>query len=645
MNQPQRRSQLWLYRFIAAFSLAMPSIAVQAQPLIDLSSEAQGLTIQYHTTFHTGIYDQGAAEITAYHPETQQLFFINASNNELVALDISSIDEPTVLSTVDAAAYGGAVNSVDTYREWVAIAVEADVQTDSGFVVVFRAEDLSYSHQFTVGPLPDMLTFTKDGTLLTANEGQPSVDYSIDPPGSVTIIRNAYDPNEATMVHAGFEAFQVDELVAEGVRISVDVDEAGMDLEPEYIAVSPNGATAYVTLQENNALALVDIANGAITDVVALGAKDHLLEQNALDVSDRDGEISLKTWPIKSLYMPDGIATFDVDGQTYVLTANEGDSREFGSYSDEVRMKDLDVDPSVFPASMLSDENLGRLQVMKPFHPSHFNESGKVQEVYAFGTRSMSVWDESGTLVFDTGSQIEETLARLLPGSFNSDNAENDSFDDRSDAKGPEPEAVSVAKIGERTLAFLALERIGGVMIYDVSVPKNTQYVGYVNGRNFEVPFDEDDSDAQTLAAVRESGPEKITMIAPDDHPIGKWVMVVSQESTGSISFYTLELATQTSNESIHSGTQSDQYVILHQNTPNPFNPETRITFNLNEATQVALSVFDVTGKKIQTLRNGLFSAGTHEVGFNGSSLASGIYMIELRTKHQTLQRSMVLAK
>jgi DNA-binding beta-propeller fold protein YncE len=570
----------------------------KAQPLIDLSSQAQGLLIQYHSTFHTGIYDEGAAEITAYDPVTQRLFFINASNNQLVALKLSSLESPTVVGTVDATPYGGGVNSVDVYDRWVAIAVEGEVQTDSGRVVLFHTDDLTYSHQLPVGPLPDMLVFTDDGTLLTANEGQPSTDYSVDPPGSVSIIRNAVDPAQAEVVHAGFEAYSVAELKQKDVRISVDVDEAAKDLEPEYIAVSLDGSKAYVTLQENNAMAIVDLASASVTDIVALGAKDHRLPTNALDVSDRDNAIAIETWPISGLYMPDGIATFDVDGQIYVLTANEGDSREFGDYSDEVRMEDLSLDASIFPPSMITDEGLGRLQVMKPFDPSHTNEADEVQQVFAFGTRSMSIWDDGGTLLHDTGSHIEETIAELLPNSFNSDNAENDSFDARSDAKGPEPEAVSVAKIGGRALAFLALERVGGVMIYDVSQPDTAVYVGYVNGRNFDVPFGEDDQRAADLEAVGESGPEKITLIAPKDHPVGKWVMVVSQESTGSISFYTITVPMQTSNQHTEEESVLSKGFTLFQNTPNPFNPETRITFELMESTQIALSVYDLSGKK-----------------------------------------------
>ena len=645
MNLTHTSSYTWssgcsvLIAFLMSFQIS------QAQPLIDLSSQAQGLSIQYHSTFHTGIYDQGAAEITAYDPATQRLFFINASNNQLVALELSSLEAPVVVGTVDATQYGGGVNSVDVYDQWVAIAVEAEVQTDSGVVVLFHTDDLTYSHQFTVGPLPDMLVFTKDGTLLTANEGQPSTDYTHDPPGSVSIIRNAVSPNEAEVIHAGFDGYSVAELKAKGVRISVDVDEAAKDLEPEYIAVSPDGATAYVTLQENNALAIVDIENASISDIVALGAKDHRLPANALDVSDRDNAIAIQTWPVSGLYMPDGITAFDVGGQTYLLTANEGDSREFGSYSDEVRMEDLPLEVSIFPPSMITDEGLGRLQVMKPFDSSHTNDAGEVQQVFAFGARSMSIWDDSGTLLFDTGSHIEETVARLLPASFNSDNAENDSFDSRSDAKGPEPEAVSVATIGGRVLAFLALERVGGVMIYDVSQPDTAVYVGYVNGRNFDVPFGEGDQSATDLEAVGESGPEKITLIAPDDHPAGTWIMVVSQESTGSISFYTIIVPMQTSTQYTEEESALSKGFRLFQNTPNPFNPETRITFELMESTQIALSVYDLSGKKISTLHDGYARAGTHEVGFDGSDFASGVYLVELRTKGLTQQISMTLAK
>ena len=69
----------------------------------------------------------------------------------------------------------------------------------------------------------------------------------------------------------------------------------------------------------------------------------------------------------------------------------------------------------------------------------------------------------------------------------------------------------------------------------------------------------------------------------------------------------------------------------LRQNYPNPFNPSTVITYQLPSSASVSLRVFDVLGRKVETLVSGRQSAGIHSVAFTASSLPSGVYFYRLQ--------------
>jgi hypothetical protein len=388
-------------------------INAQVSPFINVSNAYNGLSIEFLGVAHTGIYDQGAAEITAYDEETGVVLVTNASKNTLMKLDISNPVQPEWVDEVSLDSYGGGLNSIDIHNGIVAVAVEAETQTDSGTVVFFDTKTLSFSHQVKVGPLPDMLVFTKSGTLLTANEGQPNSSYSIDPEGSVSVIFRATDKEQLTVQHADFSSFSRTQLLQKGVRLSSMDENVGKDLEPEYITVDETHGVAYVSLQENNALGIIDIDNARVTDIVALGEKDHSLEGHGFDASDRDGLVQIKSWPVFGLYMPDAIAGFEHADEFYIVSANEGDSREYGSYSDEVRVKDLSLDPTIFDASIKSNDQLGRLQVVAPFRDEDVTDNGNVKKLYAFGTRSMSIWDHQGRLIFDLTQIMRKTIQRI----------------------------------------------------------------------------------------------------------------------------------------------------------------------------------------------------------------------------------------
>jgi DNA-binding beta-propeller fold protein YncE len=502
----------------------------------------------------------GLAEIVAHDPVTKRLFVVNGAQGTLDVLDFSKADQPALIQTISSTtlwAEAGGINSVAVNNGFVALAVQASVKTNPGKVIVLRASDLSVAGSAEVGALPDMLTFTPDGkTILVANEGEPN-SYgqadSVDPVGSIGVIDvSGLSAMGAPIVLpvriAGFESFnsQKDALLAAGVRIFGPGARVDQDLEPEYITVSADGKTAYVTLQENNALAVVDIAKASVTAIKPLGMKDHSLAGQGMDVSNEDGgtntnsgtpTIRIAPVPVKGLYMPDAIASYTVDGKTYLVTANEGDAREYTGIPggrEDPRVRDYCVsgfDTSVFgsaAATLGNDSNLGRLRItMFPGGTrTGKNNSGQCNELVAFGSRSFSIWDADAKLVFDSGDQLEQ-LTRDLPNvAFNASN-DNNTVDDRSPAKGPEPEAVVVGKFGSKHYAFIGLERVGGVVVYDVTNPQRPIFETYLNTRT---------------GATGDRGPEGLALIKAENSPTGKPLLVVANETSGTTAVLELRL-------------------------------------------------------------------------------------------------------
>lgn len=483
-------------------------------------------------TYETGVYDKGAAEIPAYAPVTKRLFVVNGDTDEIDVIDLTDPAIPVKVGALSSRGFGSP-NSVATAGGLVAIAVEADPKTEPGHVLLYTVGG-TFKSAVEVGAQPDMLLFTRDGkTVLTANEGEAEEGGAPNPEGSVSIIDLKNGPHHAKVTTLGFDGFNGMKaaLTAKGVRFVDPSATVAQDLEPEYIAVSADGSRAWVTLQENNALALIDVTNKTIDDIVGLGTKDNSLARNALDASDRDGVINISTWPVSSFYMPDSIVSFSINGKSYLITANEGDDRDdFLASEETARVKDLTLDPAVFPnaSTLQKDQNLGRLTVSTI--DGNTDGDAEYEKLYAYGARSFSIWNTDGTLVYDSGDDLEQITAALLPAVFNSDNAENDSFDSRSDNKGPEPEGVVVGQVHGHTFAFIGLERIGGVMVYNIDNPAKPTFVQYVNNRNFA-----GDAEAGTAGDL---GPEGLAFVPAFRSPTGTALLIVANEVSGSTSIY-----------------------------------------------------------------------------------------------------------
>lgn len=598
-------------------SPAAPAPVVEATPA--------SLRLEKIGGYSTGQYEVSAAEIPAFDAASKRLFVVNAQLGAVDVLNLANPANPVKVGVLDANAVlaGASINSVAVFNGIVAVAIQAAVKTDLGRMALYRASDLTLISSVTIGAQPDMITFTPDGTsVLVANEGEPSDNYQVDPEGSISVIdvRNLAAPVVRT---ASFTSFNGQEtaLRAAGVRIYGPGATAAKDLEPEYIAISADGTTAWVTLQENNALAKVNIATATVTDILPLGYKDFGVAGNEIDASDRDSVISIRTRPgVLGMYQPDSMASYTAGGQTYLVTANEGDARAWGEtnpaylgtqdptlgFIEELRVSALTraagwqvvppqlrtvgsppvvgalLDPAVFgycgatagngttasdPGNCRTDGELGRLNITwtqgyktdAMGAPLRFNALTGQQDpagnrimydkLYSYGARSFSIWNANGGLVWDSGAAIEQFLnsadcklgsARNIPCAtyFNSGHNEGNALDSRSDAKGPEPEGLAVGKIGNKTFAFIGLERMGGVLVYDITNPTAPTRVDYLNTRDEWVT----QPSAVNLATVGDLGPEGLVFIPAAQSPNGKPLLVVGNEVSGTTAVLQLNL-------------------------------------------------------------------------------------------------------
>ncbi len=495
------------------------------------SSALAQITLVHQGTYATGIFNDGACEISAFDPESGFLFTINGGQDSLLILDITDPANPSLVSSVDLSAFGNP-NSVSARDGLLAVCIGAPVRTDPGSVVFLDASG-SILNSLTVGALPDMITFTPDGRyVLTANEGEPSDDYTVDPEGSISIIdlaKGVENLTQSDVRTAGFTDFNNVQLDP-SVRIFGPNATVAQDLEPEYIAVDAASRYAYVTLQEANAIARVDIRTARVQAVRGLGFKDHSLKGNALDASDRDSSINIANWPVFGLYQPDAIKSVSARGRTYLVTANEGDARAYPGFNEEKRVKDLVLDPVAFPdaATLRTDAQLGRLTVTNTL--GDIDRDNDFDALYAFGARSFSIYDTRVGMIFDSGDELEQFTAAFDPAHFNSTNDSNTSFDTRSDNKGPEPEGLDLGVVDNRLYLFLGLERIGGVVIYDITSPTAPLFIDWVNNRNWA-------GDPQAGAAG-DLGPEGILFVKAGDSPTGEPLLITSNEISGTLSIF-----------------------------------------------------------------------------------------------------------
>ena len=483
------------------------------------------------TMTHVGSFDPSTlgstCEVLAYDRVSKRLFVSSSIQNRFDIINYANPAQPVTISGVDMTPYGK-ITSLAVKPGLLAVASPNVNEQLPGSVVFFDTLG-NFISQVTVGALPDMITFSPDGNLLlVANEAQPNTTFTNDPEGSVSVIQVSGTISQASVTILDFQSFNAQEaqLIASGVRKGSTIGTLSQNLEPEFITVSPDNSKAWVTLQENNTIAEINLTNLSVTALRPLGLRDNSQSGYGFDASDNIPEVLLVNWPTHSYYMPDAIANFSVGGQTYLITANEGDEREYSALNERttVGATTTVLNPATFanPAQLKETHALGRLRITN--QNGDIDGDGDYDQLITVGPRSFSIWNAaSGAQVFDSKNELEViTSTHPVYGHlFNADN-ENNTRKSRSRAKGPEPEGVAIANVQGRIFAFVCLERTGGVVAYDVTDPANPVYQGYLNTRN--------------LASLGgDLGPETLTYIPAESSADGQAYLLVANEISGTV--------------------------------------------------------------------------------------------------------------
>ena len=586
-------------------------------------------------TYDASDFNSNAALASTYEAESQRLFVVNAEEDAVDVLSLSDPRDPFLLFSIDVSSFGSApaAIAVSPTEDIIAVAITGTTPQAPGTVALFDATGTLLSSR-PVGATPRSLAFTPDGQrLLVANAGEPNSSYTVDPGGSISIIDLSNGPAAATVQARGFGTFQPQRaaLIADGVRLFGPNASVAQDLEPEAIAIAEDGLTAYIALQENNAVAVLDLMTNVITEIRPLGTQDYRLPGNALDPSD-DGEINIAPAPVQGLYQPGAIATYTVAGESFFVFANEGASRDTDGFSEVEMVSDLTLDPVAFPPAptptpptppvapmppapeppapepptptppvapappiLPTARRVTGLQEVPPeptpptpppaptppitppttpptapmeppaptppapptppavpptpplpqFTAEQVNAilgdlavsnvgadsdgDGDVDQLLTFGTRSFSIRDAAGNLVYDSGDDFEQITADQLPALFNASSLAN-TADAQSNDRGPQPSAVTVGQVDDRTYAFTTLRSIGGVMVYDITDPNDVSFVQYVNDR--ESGPGVAPSDAGSL------GPSDITFVSAADSSTGIPLLAITNAVSGTTSVH-----------------------------------------------------------------------------------------------------------
>lgn len=565
---------------------------------------SQQIQLNYIGSFDPSGNNNSSTEIVVHDPTTQRLFTISSLTDVFDIIDFSNPNSLNVINTVNMASYGG-ITSIAVKNGIIAVASPNANPQLNGSVVFFDING-NFLKQVTVGALPDMVAFTPDGTkVMTANEGEPNDAYTVDPEGTISIIDisgGISGLTQANVTTLNFNAYdsQLAALTTTGLRKVRTNNTLSQDLEPEYITISSDSQKAWVTLQENNAVAEVNLATKTISSVWGLGKKDMSIPGNGFDASDNNNEILIANWPVKTYFTPDALQNFKVNGTNFIITANEGDEKDLSGFSERttVGANTYTLDPTIFPqASILkASYNLGRFRVSNA--TGNTDGDADFEEIAALGARSFSIFNaDTKQIVFDSGDQFERYIAANHPLIFNADN-ESNGAKNRSRAKGPEPEGVTLGNINGQTYAFITIERTGGVMVYNVTDPQNPTFVDYKNSRS-------------TSAYGGDNGPEGIVYIAPENTTTNKGYVIIANEISGTLAMY--EVTGQT-------GTLGTSEIKNEKATfnifPNPVNRGNTLYFNRS----ADYELYDMSGK--------LINKGKKAFTIDTSLLTIGAYLV-----------------
>ena len=535
----------------AVMLLSTTAMAANYTPVVTSDERAKGFYNSDDTSLQmelAGRYNSGAMseeggslEIVQYNARNGFAYAVSGLKGTLIAIDLNGGMDGEKVTALGGTEYDvksmvrsyGDMTSVAISPDGthLAVAIQAVDYTQTGVVAIFscgKGGSLELLETVNVGVQPDMVTFTPEGSkILTANEGEPRMGYSavgaVDPAGSVSII----DAETFNVKTVGFDNFdgRRDALVKEGIVLKKNTVPS-VDLEPEYIACTDD--TAYVSCQEANAIAVLDLDNAQFTGIYSVGFEDY--SRVAIDINKKDAEYAPKTYEsLRGIRMPDGISLYEIGGKTYLLTANEGDSREWDKYLNEDERNFKKGENTSSPSGAITADNSGLKGKVIFFDSADYDGLDSSKD-YLFGGRSFTVLKvtENGLEeIFDSGSKFESITDEKISANFNCSN-DDKTVDDRSGKKGPEPESVTVGTVGGKTYAFIALERIGGVMVYDITNPDKTEFVNYINSREFDADIRGDVS------------PEGLCFIPAAQSKTGKPLLLAACEVSGTLAVYEL---------------------------------------------------------------------------------------------------------
>ena len=565
-----------LMKRISKFPKAVAAISLVALVLpITMSHQASANTTSGPGLQFLGRWISGSgvagAEISAYDPASERLFVTNGATNQIDIVDISDPTSPSKVKSIDLASKGViGVQSVAAKDGLVAIATSV-VSTQSNGKIFFADTNgklvRGAENGIEVGALPDHVTFSPDGRyVMSANEGEPKsycltdgkLPTTTDPNGSISMIDvSGAVPSAATTLN--FEAFndRAGALTFQGGRVFGPNATTAQDLEPEYITFSPDSKYAYVTLQENNSIATIDVASKTILEISGLGFKKHSEAGKGLDAIS-NATPAVATQNVLGMYMPDAIASLKGgDGTNYVVTANEGDARSYPCLlggTDTAKVEDEEAKiSSIFDSTDSAitavSSAVGSLGVT-PFAPATaratpINSSIKVKLAYSFGSRSFSVWRPANVegvdtmeQMWDSGDLLETMTAIENPAGYNSDwnttNGGPNALESRSAKKGPEVEGIAVGTAYGTQWIVVGMERDGGIALFDGNDPLKPVFVDYINTSVREGNL----IAGKTTAAAGDVSPEGIMFVSPDESPTGSALVVVSYELSGTVGIY-----------------------------------------------------------------------------------------------------------
>ena len=643
---------------VAAISIggvATTAIGNSAAPASADATNGAGLRFLGRWTSGSGL---GGAEISAYDAASQRIFVTNGKTNQIDIVDISKPGNTKKVKSIDLASkFVTGIQSVATKNGLVAIAASVDNNSQGNGKIFFTDTNgkliKGVENGIEVGALPDHVAFSPDGRyVLSANEGEPKsyckaadgkLPVTTDPYGTVSIIDvGGVKPGAATTIN--FESFndRATSVVFGGGRVFGPGATLAQDLEPEYITMSSDSKYAYVTLQENNAIATIDMATKSVLAISGLNYKKHVDPNKGLDaISDKTPLVVSQN--VLGMYQPDGIATLvGPDGTEYLVTANEGDAREYpcllggtdATKAEGEEMKLSSAADSTDATITALGKVIGSLGVT-PFAPSNprlstITSSTKVKLAHAFGARSFSIWQpavgtegtDTMTQVWDSGQQLENLVADRRPLYFNADwdtsTGAIKAVDARSTKKGPEPEGVAVGKAYGKTWIAVGMERDGGVALYDASNPLAPVFVDYINT---SVPAG---NLTRILEPAGDVSPEGILFVSEEESPTGAALVVVSFELSGTVAIYEIPRKTPSKIARVTTKVEAGK-VKLSFKKPATAGWNSEMTYQLKcSSSRGALVASSSTNKLIATVPTSLRGVTATCVVFAQTSLGRG---------------------